>query len=132
MTSLVRGSEPLPTNVNLFNRKMVSSSDCSLCRSWRESALHAIWDCIVSGSIWEPFLFIIRGQFVLWTQIVLHGKKIIKLGIFYKTHSFLIFRCKYYSWVGNCLYCGLKDLFLKKPWWFQESPFLILKFPRWH
>ena len=42
----------LPTRDNLCKRKIMADNTCELCKSDRESGIHALWECEVARDIW--------------------------------------------------------------------------------
>lgn len=42
----------LPTEVNLFSKKIVENSICPLCQQKPETGIHIIWNSCASNDIW--------------------------------------------------------------------------------
>lgn len=45
--------DSLPTNLNLFRRKIRESPFCPICECEDESALHALWSCLSAQDVWS-------------------------------------------------------------------------------
>lgn len=58
-------SDSLPTRLNLYKRKIISSPVCLLCGSDTETALHALRDCNFVKQVWVTYLMARRSGWVM-------------------------------------------------------------------
>lgn len=60
----------LPTRDNLCKRKIMADNICELCKSDRESGIHALWECEVARDIWASSVVKLQ-KFVVGQQDVI-------------------------------------------------------------
>lgn len=60
-------SDSLSTQLNLFKRKIASSSICTLCQSASETIVHALRDCGNVKGIWEASGLLMENR--LWEDV---------------------------------------------------------------